>query len=207
MKFTSQFGDGVDVWAPGVDVLSAQYQGTYKQGSATDWASNFKPMKGTSMASPVIAGVVAQLLRINSKLTLKQIKDVLKCDEFTKTIPMLPSSAMDITHGFDFFVIGQTGPDGKAFQLSCHNLPIAAEGNCQPISDALDPTLDFFNKPTLTGSLSRGDIRYVKVKLTRPAMGLFRMTAHHQNATVFICDFFSDRSAASVNCPHRRGTE
>lgn len=61
----SNYGSRVDIFAPGVDVYSTTPEDTYK---AND---------GTSMASPVVAGVAALVLSHYPDLTAAQLKDVL----------------------------------------------------------------------------------------------------------------------------------
>lgn len=53
----SNFGRGVDIFAPGVDIVA-----TYNGGS-------YGPLSGTSMATPVANGVFAMVLSINPRLT------------------------------------------------------------------------------------------------------------------------------------------
>lgn len=55
----------VDLFAPGVDIYS------------TIAGDNYKKMGGTSMASPVVAGVAALLMTYYPELTVSQIRDVL----------------------------------------------------------------------------------------------------------------------------------
>jgi subtilisin family serine protease len=62
----SNFGKNVDVSAPGVDIVSAVPN--------QDYAS----MSGTSMASPIVAGVVGLMKTVNPNMTLDSIKSVIK---------------------------------------------------------------------------------------------------------------------------------
>lgn len=61
----SNYGKSVDLFAPGVDVYSTTPENTYKANS------------GTSMASPVVAGVAALVWSYNPNLTAAELKDVL----------------------------------------------------------------------------------------------------------------------------------
>ena len=64
----SNWGDCVDIWAPGTSIYSAV---------ASDKDSKYEYKQGTSMASPYIAGMVANLLYINPTLTFDDIKHIL----------------------------------------------------------------------------------------------------------------------------------
>jgi subtilisin family serine protease len=69
-----------DITAPGYWILSA-------------WSGStgYIEKAGTSMASPVVAGIVAQLLEVNSNLDVFQVKDILSktalSDSYTLTLP------------------------------------------------------------------------------------------------------------------------
>ncbi len=66
----STYGPSVDVVAPGEDVYSTMYD--YEKGST------FINMSGTSMASPVVAGVVSMLLSKHPDLTPLQVEYILE---------------------------------------------------------------------------------------------------------------------------------
>jgi minor extracellular serine protease Vpr len=95
-----------DIAAPGCVVVSAtnSYSPTFRQGGQSYYASVAKYLSpknnrtyyytaqtGTSVAAPIVTGIVALLLQINPKLTPKNIKEILsktaKKDEFTSQIP------------------------------------------------------------------------------------------------------------------------
>jgi len=61
----SNFGTGVDTLAPGVDVVSAVQGG------------GFSKMSGTSMAAPLISGLVARYLELCPEAELAQVKSIL----------------------------------------------------------------------------------------------------------------------------------
>ena len=62
----SNFGDCVDIWAPGVDVLSTALGG----GTTT--------LSGTSMSSPHVAGAAALYLSNNPTATPAQVESAIK---------------------------------------------------------------------------------------------------------------------------------
>lgn len=62
----SQTGPHIDVVAPGVGILS------------TDWDNGFGTKDGTSMASPHVAGLAALILSCNANLTAAQVGDILR---------------------------------------------------------------------------------------------------------------------------------
>ena len=76
---SSNCGPGVDIYAPGSNIMSAcstltafpSSQGTYY------FDGNFKQanISGTSMAAPQVAGVIALYLQINPEATVKEVKD------------------------------------------------------------------------------------------------------------------------------------
>eukprot|EP01083_Nonionella_stella_P144589 451671_1 len=79
----SNYGQCVDVWAPGTSIYSA---------IASNKDNKYEYKQGTSMASPYIAGVVANVLYINPDLSFEDVKAVLlmnaqpvsgdECDEY-----------------------------------------------------------------------------------------------------------------------------
>ena len=65
LAINSNFGNGVDICAPGVGILSASHTGGYVEGS------------GTSMAAPHISGILALLLASNAAETTYEAECVL----------------------------------------------------------------------------------------------------------------------------------
>jgi len=61
----SNYGDWVDISAPGSGIISTYLDGTYRT------------MSGTSMATPMLSGAAALLLSYNSSLTASQVKSIL----------------------------------------------------------------------------------------------------------------------------------
>lgn len=66
----SSYGPSIDIVAPGEDVYSTIYE--------PEKLSSFRKMSGTSMASPVAAGVAALLLSKNPNLTPAQVEYILE---------------------------------------------------------------------------------------------------------------------------------
>jgi cerevisin len=62
----SNFGSAVDVWAPGLNVIS-----TFNDGS-------IQVLSGTSMATPHVSGLVAYMLGLDSSLNPSQVEAALK---------------------------------------------------------------------------------------------------------------------------------
>ncbi|HEX6033622.1 MAG TPA: Ig-like domain-containing protein, partial [Anaerolineales bacterium] len=78
----SNYGDWVDVSAPGVSIYTTANGGGYRYGS------------GTSFASPVVAGVAALIFSLNPSLSNAQVVDLLKnnCDD-------LGAAGFDVYYG------------------------------------------------------------------------------------------------------------
>ncbi|KAI3650280.1 hypothetical protein MP228_004867 [Amoeboaphelidium protococcarum] len=64
----SNYGKCVDIYAPGEKILSA-----YRPRN-----DHYGKLSGTSMATPVVVGIVAQMLQANSSLTMPQVKHLLQ---------------------------------------------------------------------------------------------------------------------------------
>jgi cerevisin len=62
----SNFGSAVDVWAPGLNVIS-----TFPGGAV-------EVLSGTSMATPHVSGLVAYMLGLDSSLSPAQVENALK---------------------------------------------------------------------------------------------------------------------------------
>lgn len=65
LSFTSFYGDRVDVFAPGTDILSTIPNNSYKN------------LSGTSMAAPHVTGVAADCFAVNPSLTAEQVKNII----------------------------------------------------------------------------------------------------------------------------------
>ncbi|MHC4315540.1 MAG: S8 family serine peptidase [Planctomycetota bacterium] len=70
----SNYGDWVDIAAPGVDILSLRAEGTYMGTKYDDYTT---VASGTSMACPHVAGACALLLSTNPLLTYDEVYDFL----------------------------------------------------------------------------------------------------------------------------------
>ncbi|GAA0315614.1 hypothetical protein GCM10008967_02720 [Bacillus carboniphilus] len=82
----STFGPSVDIVAPGDSIYAPLYD--YEKGST------YAELSGTSMASPIIAGVASLLLSKNPNLTPLQVEYILE-----KTADDLGSNGFDATYG------------------------------------------------------------------------------------------------------------
>lgn len=70
----TNFGNGIQIAAPGTDILSLQGK---NDPSDDDLKTSAYVSTGTSMAAPHVAGVAAALLSINPKLSAAQLKEIL----------------------------------------------------------------------------------------------------------------------------------
>jgi hypothetical protein len=114
----SNYGDAIDVAAPGVSIYSTTNGGGYAN------------VSGTSFASPVTAATVALMLSANSKLTPGDVDKLIK------------STALDLgTAGFDqYFGFGRIDA-GKAV------LAAKSAASTTPVTDTQAPTISIA-KPT-----------------------------------------------------------
>jgi len=73
---SSECGPGVDVWAPGTDIMSACSNTNRFNGQDYYLNSEFKQVNisGTSMASPQVAGMCALYLQVNPEATPAEVK-------------------------------------------------------------------------------------------------------------------------------------
>jgi subtilisin family serine protease len=87
---SSESGPGVDIWAPGTDIMSCTST-TNKWGSGSQnyyLNSNYRQtnISGTSMAAPQIAGVAACYLQINPQMTPVQLKAKIIADSIQDVV-------------------------------------------------------------------------------------------------------------------------
>lgn len=74
VTYFSNSGHCVDIFAPGLDIISACAS------SVCPNEVSYQSMSGTSMACPHVTGVVAQLFEVNPSFTFWEIRDALTCD-------------------------------------------------------------------------------------------------------------------------------
>jgi len=80
----SNFGASVDVWAPGLNVVS-----TFNDGST-------KVLSGTSMATPHVAGLVAYLLGLDSSLSPTEVENAIKSKAVKNAISGVPAGTPNL---------------------------------------------------------------------------------------------------------------
>jgi serine protease len=70
---TSNFGTGIDISAPGQNVLS-----TLDSGTTSPSSEDYGLLSGTSMAAPHISGLAALMLEVNPDLTANQLETLIE---------------------------------------------------------------------------------------------------------------------------------
>jgi hypothetical protein len=93
----SNYGSQQEVVAPGVNIYSTMptYSVTLNQWWYGGLSQNYDQMSGTSMATPMVAGVAALVLSANSGLTASEVRTILQ-----DTATDLGSSGWDQTFGY-----------------------------------------------------------------------------------------------------------
>ncbi len=76
---SSETGPGVDIYAPGTNIMSATSNTNAYSGQPYDWNASYKQVNisGTSMAAPQVVGVLALMLEVNPKTLPSAIKSAL----------------------------------------------------------------------------------------------------------------------------------
>ena len=86
--YLSNFGPTVDISAPGTDILS-----TYNDGASSVGSETYTYMSGTSMAAPMVSGVVALIQSVAPKpLSLAEIRTLLS--QHAQPFPKQPDQPM-----------------------------------------------------------------------------------------------------------------
>jgi subtilisin family serine protease len=82
-NLNSNYGEGLSVVAPGVDILATDISGEYGSNTQLGSSGDYNFMTGTSAAAPVASGVMALILSVNPCLTYLQARDILEttCDQ------------------------------------------------------------------------------------------------------------------------------
>jgi len=88
------WGDGLDVSAPGVKIPATDMNGTNGFSASSNYYNTFN---GTSSACPNAAGVMALMLSIRPELTQEQARSILE-------------STCDTVGGYDYTTAGPSGP-------------------------------------------------------------------------------------------------
>ncbi|AST06122.1 peptidase S8 [Anoxybacillus flavithermus] len=142
----SNYGPSVDLVAPGADVYSPIYD--YAKGSS------FAELSGTSMASPVVAGVASLLLSKYPSLKPYQVEWILE-----RTATDLGEKGYDLTYGN-----GLVNPVA-ALQYNIKNVPQQEKWNDETIL-AKAPVIDAKEPYVKTGSFTKPEeMHWVKVNV------------------------------------------
>ena len=142
-KKASNYGDCVNAWGPGLNIYSAKASNTEEYGMKS----------GTSMASPIIAGMVGQFMNVKPDITLEPIKEFLADDVVT--------DHEDYDNNiYSFLVNDCRSAQCRAFSMDCDDFAFiaSAKGTERPTSvprPTLNPTQTTnMPSPSPTGSPS-----------------------------------------------------
>jgi serine protease len=83
----SNYGSYVKISAPGTSILS-----TYIGGSGSTVTNTYGRIQGTSMASPIVAGLVGLMFSVNPNLTKQQVENCL----YTTADPVAPGTGYNV---------------------------------------------------------------------------------------------------------------
>ena len=92
ITYFSNYGECIDVIAPGLSITSAC------SSKICGDSSSYMSMSGTSMATPHVAGVLAQILQKYDTIDINSISDVLSCDASSNILTL--ASIDSITRDF-----------------------------------------------------------------------------------------------------------
>lgn len=133
-RSTSLSGPGVNIWAPGHNIMSACSNTNVMNAVAYHKDSSYKQVNigGTSMASPQVAGLSSLYLQINPKWNMDQLRTAIQAD--SKDVIYEPTtSTYNVTNGlfgsgnrmlFNKFGVAQDGTvkNGMAVNNAAINL-------------------------------------------------------------------------------------
>ncbi len=74
----SNYGNGLDIVAPGVSITTTDRQGTFGYNQDPGEAGNYTSVDGTSFAAPQVSAVAALILSINPDLTQEQVRYIIE---------------------------------------------------------------------------------------------------------------------------------
>ncbi|HLN65286.1 MAG TPA: S8 family peptidase [Symbiobacteriaceae bacterium] len=125
-----------DVMAPGAHIIAYMPNGDLRTNNPTNVVDkNYFKMGGTSMAAPVVTGVIAQLLQANPSLTPDQVKWLLQ--ETARTYTGQPDGTPGIVDALSAFNYLQTGSPDAANQGLTPSPMLDADSGTINYSDSL----------------------------------------------------------------------
>lgn len=74
----SNYGTGLDVVAPGVEITTTDREGTAGYNGALSPNGDYTTVDGTSFAAPQVAGVAALILSVNPTLTFQEVRYIIE---------------------------------------------------------------------------------------------------------------------------------
>ncbi len=158
----SNYGDWIDLAAPGVDILSLRAQGTSMGTTYDDYKTT---ASGTSMACPHVAGACAMLISINPLLSIDDVNDILR-----QTADAIAPGICASNGRLNLFnaILASTMPEG---QIELEREYYTCLGLLSIY--LADSDLDSNSTQEVTVTTSAGDLETVVLDQTIPGIGIF----------------------------------
>jgi len=160
----SNYGDWVDIAAPGVDILSLRAENTSRGTVYDDYTT---VLSGTSMACPHVAGACALLLSANPRLTCDDVNDIL----MSTTDPIAPGVCKSGRLNLVNAMLAVVSPQGHIILDNDYY-------SCADVVDILLADINLRGNTTQQVVLvtSGGDSETVLLTKTPPDIGIFTGT-------------------------------
>jgi len=158
----SNYGDWIDVAAPGVDILSLRADGT---SMGTTYGDYLTVASGTSMACPHVAGACAFIISTNPILSNDDVNDILR-----QTVDAITPGLCASNGRINIFnaLLASTTPEGQIQLDSDYYI-------CSGLLSIYlaDSDLDINSTQDVNVTTDAGDLETLVLEQTIPGMGIF----------------------------------